>query len=58
VEQGHEWREDGWDSAPHPGANPETNHRDRDLPIRQILNSPPALTSPPLADFSALANLF
>jgi hypothetical protein len=40
--------------AGYPGANPEANQRDRDLPIP---NSPPALASPPLANFSALENL-
>ena len=35
------------------------NHRDRDLPIRQILNAPPLPSLLHLlADFSALANLF
>lgn len=42
----------GWDSA-YPGANPEANHRNLDLPIREC----PSLTSPPFRRLSVLANL-
>jgi hypothetical protein len=37
--------EDGWDSV-YPGANPEANHLDSDLPTRECPFSLP-LTSPP-----------